>query len=378
MRKLGIIARNATRSLLPFIIASLLLGCALIPVYEMFDNMYATGDSGDAIGFVDEDGTATSAAVKDYCVNDLHCNVTTAASTDDLNKELLDSSIVAVVTVPKGFEAGILAGSTDTPLQETYMQGYENQAFLQAYLDAYTSSLQVMGTAAAGNATQYHSMLTNLPSSTPQLTIQQADTSIAQREADNQAFEQTIGFFAAFAFMVGIGLALSLIDDRENGIYDRVRLASVRSGVYVAGVCIAGMIMTLAMVVPFLVFIAVIGRASMFHLGELIVLSVLYSLFSVGFSLLIGICIKSRNGVIAVIVGAGVVLSMLGGLFWPISLAPQGLQDLGHFIPQFWFVNATNGFADGSGNWLMSSAIIALFALLMFILSAGIRAVRSR
>jgi ABC-type multidrug transport system permease subunit len=70
---------------------------------------------------------------------------------------------------------------------------------------------------------------------------------------------------------------------------------------------------------------------------------------------------------------------MLGGTWWPITFVPELLQNIGHMTPQFWFMDAVNGFVGRSqGDWQLSALILALFAVLMFLLAAVRYATRTK
>jgi ABC-2 type transport system permease protein len=373
--------------MLPFFIASLLVGLALIPLYSFFAGLYeGGGTSAVQVGFIDEDHTATSAALRTYCAQDLGYAVNDSSDLQNLNDLLANHTLSVIITVPAGFEHSLLTvGASPQQLNISYMQDYQNLFFVQDNLEHYTDALQVMAAGTNHNASRYLQMLAQHPAQSPALHIQAADKTLGQKQAQLSTYQQILGFYASFSFMLLIGLALAVLDDRRRGTFARMRLTSIPVPLYIVGLCAAALVMNAVMLLPLVIFFMASGLGALFNVGALLAVCLPYALFCIGFALITGLVVKSPSGMAAVTVGVGVILSMLGGLYWPISYVPSGLQLLGHFTPQFWFgdaltqfTSATAAAGNGGAGWLLNVAIIALFALLMFIIASVRIAARRR
>jgi ABC-2 type transport system permease protein len=390
MRAILIVCKNAFRRMLPFFIASLLVGVALIPIYGFFGGLYSgTTTSPIQIGFVDQDNSTTSTALRTYCQQDLDYTISPQTDSQELNDLLVNHSLSVIITVPSGFQQSLLNGeSSPDPLGITYTQDYQNSAFVKANIGQYVASLRSLAGAAQGDVGRYQQMLAALPNQRPALTIQAADSSLAQKQAALSTYQQIMGFYASFSFMLLIGLALAVLDDRRRGTFARMRLTNIPVPLYIAGLALAALSLNAATLLPIVIFFLASGLGALFNVGALVLVSIPYALFSIGFAMLAGLFIGSATGMAAITVGVGVVLSMLGGLYWPINYVPKALQLLGHLTPQFWYDDALLQFCTASGatggatgsnlGWGMDFLILLLFALLMFII-VGIRmAVRRR
>jgi ABC-2 type transport system permease protein len=364
--------------MLPFVIAALALGIALVPLYGFFVSLYGGSAAAVQVGFVDNDGSDSSRALLAYCKDDLGYTVNAEQDTSALDGLLVNHNISVIITVPNGFEQGIVSGSDVAKVDVTYTQDYKNLAFVQSYLDQYTGSLRVLASGANGNISAYHSMLANMPAQSPQLSVQATDSTLGQEQSELSAYDNIMGFYGSFSFFILIALAFTVLDDRERGTYARMRLSNMNAVVYIAGLCAASIVLCAVMVAPLLIYFTVSGLGALFHVGALALICIPYALFCIGFAIIAGLFFKGLNAIIALIIGAGVILSMLGGLYWPIQYVPTAIQAIGHFTPQFWFSDAISQFMGvSSGAWPVNFLIIALFALLMFFI-AGIRVATRR
>jgi len=375
MKKIWLVYLNSLARLRMLLVVSFVIGLALCGVYLLFGALggsQETGAKAVSLGLIDLDGSETAADLQDYLASELDMELVTG-SYDDLQTQLIDKRISGIVEIPAGFEAALLAGRSDTPLLATYTDDYANSAFTNAYLQQYTGSLQLLATAANGDAAVYAQLLVDARAATPEVTLAQRDEDAALRM---NTWTGIIGVFAMFAVVVIIlaqGMSNLLFDDRKAGTFRRVQASNVQPGQYIAGVCLAGFTMSLAMVAPIIIFLAAQGLGAQYHLADIALLSLLEVLFVVGLALVCGLFLASRNTIMAAVIAASTILNMIGGAWFPLEYAPQFMQTLAHFTPQYWFVQPIYIMAEGgSVNWPLNILVLALFATLCFLLS-GIR-----
>jgi ABC-2 type transport system permease protein len=97
----------------------------------------------------------------------------------------------------------------------------------------------------------------------------------------------------------------------------------------------------------------------------------LFSLFTVCFSLTIALAVKSRNAVTSIVIGFSTIGCILGGAYFPITMAPKSLQNLARILPQFWFMDTLRKLqADLAANILPNITILILFTILTFLIGA--------
>jgi ABC-2 type transport system permease protein len=283
----------------------------------------------------------------------------------------------------------LLAGE-ELPLNLTFMQDYENQAFLSGYLTSYTDAMRVLAGEAGGSASRFKEFIegTNANAAPVDTITQSSD--ISDREIELDVRDTILSFFLLFSFIIGVGFARLLAEDRKNHTYARVKITGVRSVSYVSGLCLAGLASSLLMLLPVLIFWQVGGSGALLHVPEIAGLGILYMLFVIGFALVIGMFFNSSNAMVAALVAAATIINMLGGAFFPANMMPHFMQQIAHFMPPYWFMEAIsslNAAGESRHQWmptivadnimLFSVIIIGAFAVLCYV-AAGIRFAKRR
>jgi ABC-2 type transport system permease protein len=242
----------------------------------------------------------------------------------------------------------------------------------------YLGSVDMLAAATGGDADTFAGLLEAARAETAPVTIANLDEQRAQLTQKWTAFLAGIGFLVFISGMLIITLAMIFYEDRENHTFARVQATNVSAISYVAGICAAGFVAIILMVVLFLSYCALSGIGKVIALVPVALLCVLFVLFCVGFALICGLLLNSRNAIIWVAIVSSTFLSLLGGASFPISYAPDYLQKLAHVTPQFWIIDAIYRMHDGESDaWILSAVILALFGLLCFLI-AGIRFANNR
>jgi ABC-2 type transport system permease protein len=371
MRKSWLVFVNSLQRMRALALISLLVGALLSVLFMTFANLMPTFASPPKLGYTDYDNSAVSADFKRYATERLGMELV-EGDADFLASELVDKRLSALVEIPQGFGAAVLAGS-DGAIQTTFMDDYANRAFIQSYLEGYTASLALLAGAAQGDEARFEQMLAGTHEQSVAVLATPLEEDQAQRMQDWSIFIVVLGFFLMISSMIAIGMANIVYDDRQNGTWQRVRASNVNTVSYVLGVCSAGFVAALAMAAVFFGFLALIGKGAALPLGGAFLLSLLYGLFVVGFALVVGLLAKSRMAVFWLVVVVATVACLMGGAYFPVDFAPPFMQQLAHLMPPFWYIDALNKMWEGDASgWPVSALILGLFSLLCFLI-AGIR-----
>jgi ABC-2 type transport system permease protein len=345
------------------------------------------------VGFTDRDHSAASADLRRYLSEDLEIDLLESEDTDLLRRELIEKHISAIIEVPDGFEASLLAWNDRRgtnpdagvaegagapgadmafPANLTFLGDYENEAFVRGYLDSYMSSLAVSALAADGDAGNLGNLLAVAAAEKTAVSSVSTDPEKVRMISEQDGYRVMLGFFIYVSFVLSVGFAQLLFSDRTAGTYQRIKGGQITSLQYTAAMTAVGMATVLLVsVVPFAWF-ALKGYHTGVPIAVVILMSVLFSFFVVSLSLLLGISMPSFNGITTVLVGTATITSMLGGAFFPIETAPEAMRHIAQVTPQYWFYEVVSSYQDGAGRFGISAAIIGLLALLLFIL-AGVR-----
>jgi ABC-2 type transport system permease protein len=355
------------------LVGSAAVGAALCVLFVLFGGL-ASGISPSApihVGYIDNDRSAVSADLKRYATEHLGLTIVEGESRF-LETELVEKRVSAIVEVPAGFGRAVLKGD-ESALLTTFMDDYANRVFLEAYLKGYAESLTILAAAAQGDEARFERMLSDVEAQSAEVTSVPLTVEGAQEATDREIFRVVMGFFLIVATMLALGMANLLYDDRANGTYRRVKASNVHTLSYVGGICVAGFVAALLMVLVFFGFLLVVGKGATLPLGQTLALCLLFCLFIVSLALVCGLLLNNRMAVFWALVVASTVFSLLGGAFFPVEYSPGFMQQLAHISPVFWFMEAFNGLLDGdTGGVPASVGILALFALLGFLV-AGVR-----
>lgn len=323
------------------VLSCVVLGIFLCVFYNMIAGMYNESSSGVKIGLAVYNETDFTNELKAYLRDDLNMTLIESTDYDYLSGELVQRGPCGIIEI------------TDDEVTVTFLGDYANAAFVTAYLNNFISAYKNNPSARAA--------------AIPLTVTSVNDGSDAKNQQD--AFRDTIGFYLNFAMIIGMFLAFQVADDRKLGVYRRLKASGIRAVPYVAGVCLAGVLCSLVQAAIFLAYMTFNHITTGVSLPLTLLLCTLFSMFSVGFSLLFGVFVKTRMSLIAGIVGGSTVLSILGGAYFPLDMSPAFMQKLAHISPPYWFTTTIENAQNGGDSWALGLTALALFAALMFILS---------
>ena len=347
--------------------AGILLGVVLLVTTHLLPGL----ETPIRLGYTDKDGSAVSADFRLYLTENLGMELIEGDEAW-LEGELVNKKVSALVEVPAGFEQALLR-DTKGALLVTYMGDYANRAFLQSYFESYVGSVQVLAASAQDDASKLRGLLAEAKADQAPLSTVRLDEQLEHRERDWDMFVLLYGFFVMISSLLIIGMASVVLDDRQNNTFQRVQVSGVNAVSYVVGVCAAGFLVAIVMVLIFILVCLQQGLGVNIPLGPILFMSLLYALFCVSFALVCALLCKSQLSCGWLILAISTIFCLLGGAYFPIEYSPYALQQLAHITPQFWLMDGVRQIAAGNSDaWVLSSGILALFSLLCFLV-AGIR-----
>ena len=378
MKKMFLIFTNAIRRSRVIILIAFLGGLALCVLFNLMNNLTDSYYQGISIGFLAHEETPVTADFRAYLMDNLGMEVTENKDIDMLNTELVERRISAIVEVPEGFEAGLLNSGTEVlternALLVSFLDDYANAAFVQVYLENYTAGIATLALGADGDPDILHTMLLRATENDIPMHIETSSNTALIEITQKNAFRQALGFYLMFSFLLAISMAHKIFDDRKNGLYRRVKTSNVRSAEYICGVCLMGMVCSIALVTPLFLYVQILGVSIGMEIGKAIFLCFIFAFFVVGFALVSALYFHTKNAILTMITVVSTLSSLLGGAYFPVSFAPEILQRFSRITPQYWFIDAIEKLQDNQSNsFIIQALIIALFALFCYIL-AGIR-----
>ncbi len=176
-----------------------------------------------------------------------------------------------------------------------------------------------------------------------------------ERQKVPSGFEQSIpGNLVMFVLMVMLTSgAVSLVQERQQGILRRLASAPLRPvsvvfGKWAGRMLLAALQIASALVVAALLFPIDWGP----DLPMLVVVLLAWGAFCTSLGLLLGNVARTEGQVIGLGVFSTLSLAALGGCWWPIEITPLWMQTLAHLLPTGWTMAALHRlitFQTGAG-----------------------------
>lgn len=190
------------------------------------------------------------------------------------------------------------------------------------------------------------------------------------------AFDQYIPGFGITFLLVGMlmGLSLGLIDDRDWGTLQRLRVSGASlTGTLIGKLLSRFLIGLVQLIVLFaigwLLFDISLGRNPLM----LLVPAVAISFAAAAFGLIIACVARTHDSVMPVGAVVSMAMSAIGGCWWPLDFEPAWMRAIALWLPTTWTMQAFNDLTIrglSAGSAMRPSAATAALGLIYLV--AGI------
>ncbi len=322
------------------------------------------------VGLLDYDNSSLSEDMKRYMTDKLEYRLIENNTYEELSMLLIDKKISIIIEIPEGFYSNTLEGEKPEIIV-TSLDDYENSVFAEAYINSYLGSIRNLAAGAGGNDTEFNRMLKDYHTNDITITRNTAAELDTTELRHKSGFIISIGFFLMFVFIISYAIANLLDDDRISGVFRRIQLTPVKPVHYLIGSGIFGAVLYAVQIVIFMLYIRLNEIKIGISIFVVILLMSLFSLFTLCLSMTVAMVTKSKNAILAGIIGFSTVGCILGGAYFPIDMAPETLQKLARMIPQYWFMDALRRLQEDSHAVILPNIIIlCLFIVLTFLTGA--------
>jgi ABC-2 type transport system permease protein len=192
-------------------------------------------------------------------------------------------------------------------------------------------------------------------------------------------FQQySLGYTLMFMMFMGLGAAGGFLEEREQGTLARLLVTPTSKPVLVAGK-VAGIYATVILQASILVGAGALLFGVPWGQDPLAVVLLIgtFGLATTGLGVMVSTIVRTRGQMSAVTAVLAVVLSMLGGAYWPLDIVSPAMRAVAYFTPTGW---AMIGLTDvvvryqGVAQALLPSLV--LFGMAAIFLAVGIARLR--
>ena len=171
----------------------------------------------------------------------------------------------------------------------------------------------------------------------------QLDVRFAGRRKTPAGFEQSVPGYAVMFVLMNLLIfgGLSISGERSNGVLRRIAVHPVSRWQLITGKILGRFLLGIVQIL----FLLVLGRL-LFGLdydGNLPLVTLTLLTFAWGcaaLGVLVGAVVKDPEAVQGICTLGAIMMSALGGCWWPLEIVPNSVRSIGYFFPTAWTMDA--------------------------------------
>ncbi|WP_160680572.1 ABC transporter permease [Clostridium sp. C8-1-8] len=323
----------------------------LVPIFIIFIMGYAFKDTETkyGLGIINKDGDKPiiSALVKNLKSVDA-LTINKYNDEDTAKKELKDGKIIGFIVIPEGFDKDQEKGEAKIrfiidntrPINASAIEGITNN-FIEKFNTKITSVLTTVNVGLKLNPNTNPDNLVN--EATKYLDGRNNDAiqlvkeyiSTAKKSQTMSSFNQTTcGMTAMFILFLGILWGSgNILEEKLTGTMTRLSLSPASfTTIFLSKLVYIGLLAFLQFVIFFSIGHAFLN-VPIGNVFLLVLINVAFILATASIGLLVSIVAKSRISAIGLSFFIIMLLSPLGGLWFPLETVPEGLQRIASILP---------------------------------------------
>lgn len=348
--------------LAPFVLAALF--SMMIPSQDTFHATYAVVDlDGGSIGRALVDGPLAGLEGAEVAT------VSRVASEDEARAQVDAGTADAALVIPAGFSTAIQSGQA-TRLTVIASGGKTLAAqVLRSVLSSFAS--QVEGVQLAVTTVLISTGSAPDPALTAEIAAQAMalpdPVALSEARTENRVASSRTYYGASmavlFVFFAAQFGVVSLLAERRNGTLARMLASPIPPWSILAGKLLVSIVLAV-------VSMSIIVAGTTLLLGArwgdplaVAALVVSVSLAASGIALLVVGLVRTEDQASGLMAIIAMTLAVLGGSFFQMSQAPEGLATVAVVTPHWWFIKGINDLASGGGIALVVPSLVVLLGI---------------
>lgn len=187
----------------------------------------------------------------------------------------------------------------------------------------------------------------------------------------------SVGFTIMFMMFGIAGAASTILDEKKEGTWQRVLTTPATKGQIMIWYLVSYFIMGWIQLLVLMIAMSSLFGAVWGNLGYFIPFASIVIVTIVGFGLMMAGLVKTSQQAGALSTVLIVSSCMIGGVYWPLDIVPEVMQQIAKAVPQSWMMSGLREIISGSLH--TDSLVKAVFVLLGFNLlfySLGLKKIR--
>ncbi|WP_027093903.1 ABC transporter permease [Cohnella thermotolerans] len=321
--------------------------------------VYGSSSGGDLkIGVINQDGdrALTQDAIRFVeGLNNVKVTMTDEAS---LKKDIASGKLDSGLVFEPGFADSVREGHP-AHLNLVSAKGAEVTSYVKSMLDSYIGNVASIGLATKDDPQAFESIYADYKQAGFKLDARSLEDTSKVKDMTNQ----TIGFLLMFLLFSAVNMTELIIKEREDRTFLRLLSSPVSARAYVfANVLCTLVIQLLQIVVTLLLMKNVFHIDSGIPFGEMLGTLLLFSLTSIGLSLLLTAFAKNSKNAGALQNLVITPTCLLAGCFFPAEIMPDTVRKIANFLPQRWMLDTIAKLQDGQSFGSLALNLVVLIA----------------
>lgn len=301
------------------------------------------------ICIIDEDHSTASRALYDY-LGSMHTLVTfDSYDRETLQDHLYYQSIDYILTIPEGFEEGLISGKKDILLKTTKRQDSVNGYFLDQQVDSYIQDLSLYVTGGSAIEEAVTAVNTALAGS-PEVTSVRFEKKSSGENSAMYYFFQYLPYVILMMLLEGLTPVLLAFNRKDLGA--RINCSSLDVHAKNAQIGLGCISYSLIIWTVFVILgILMYHPSRIFSKNGLLCLlnSFVFMLIATSITLIVSaLSIKGQTSLSMISNTLGLGMSFLCGVFVPQMFLGDKVLSFARFLPVYWYVRITDMFAGFS------------------------------
>ena len=324
------------------------------------------------VAVIDNDKSRVSEAFIKYFMEELNIQVLTEGDFDFFSNELIDRKISVIIEIPKNYESEGIKNKSLSTFEVTSLNDYENAIFINLYIDSYLQAMEGLIKSANGDSVIFHQLLDSFQTQKIEINVETAYVHDDIKEQAVTGVLTAAGFYCMFIFFIGLSIAFVIMDDRLNGVFERIKVSPTKVWQYVLGTTVYTIVAGFLPILIFVIFLKMNNVMEVIPYSILINFMMLFNLISVAFCFMVAMLAKTKASILTIIIAFCSLGPILGGAYFPVTGSSIIIERISRIVPHYWYVQVLRDITeDIPVNVGLHAMILILFILLFTLISGG-------
>jgi ABC-2 type transport system permease protein len=333
----------------------------VFPVMGILLATLVQGGSGETelrMGIVNHDGGQTITQGVIDSVGRQDSMLVSEIKENEIKELIAAGELDAAIILPAGFAQSLIDGKPAN-VKIVSIKGAQVTGNVKASLDQHINNMVSIGKVVKGDKAKFDALYEGFQKTGFRLSAEKVEDQSVNYNKTNQS----IGYLLVLMLVSASNLSGILIKERENRTYYRLLSSPINPRTYVLSNIIVNLtMMMLQIAVTLLIMINIFHVDPGIPYWSMFLILVLFALVAIGLSLVIVAFSSSSSAASGMQNMILIPSSLLSGCMFPLALMPATMQQLAHFLPQYWLLDTFSNLQQGVSMGALSLNLIILIA----------------